>query len=71
METEPLRLPRQCPGLFEFARPLRSVRITRTSSLLRDGPPPASASLLSPFTDYRALHGRMTAHQREMLGWQS
>ena len=33
----------------ELSHPLRSILITRTSTLLRDNPPPACASVLSPF----------------------
>jgi hypothetical protein len=33
----------------ELTHPLRSILITRTSSLLRDDPPPSCASILSPF----------------------
>ena len=50
-------------GPFEFAHPLRSMRITRTSSLLRDGAPPASASLLSPFAGY--AYRVFTWHHRQ------
>ena len=50
-------------GPFVFAHPLRSMRITRTSSLLRDGPPPASASLLSPFAGY--AYRVFTWHHRQ------
>ena len=53
-------------GRVEFAPPLRSRRITHPSSLVRDGPPPADASLLSPFADsaYRifACHHRQGSH---------
>src|SRR5512139_1588031 len=34
---------------FALTHPLRSILITRTSSLLRDDPPPPCASILSPF----------------------
>lgn len=34
------------------AHPLRSMRMTRTSSLLQDDPPPAYATILSPFVDH-------------------
>ena len=37
------------PTLYELAHPLRSILITRTSSLLQDDPPPPRASILSPF----------------------
>jgi hypothetical protein len=39
-------------ALLELAHPLRSILITRTSSLLQDDPPPSQASILSPFVDY-------------------
>jgi len=35
--------------LYELTHPLRSILITRTSSLLQDDPPPSCASILSPF----------------------
>jgi hypothetical protein len=35
--------------LYELTHPLRSILITRTSSLLQDDPPPSWASILSPF----------------------
>ncbi len=58
--------PKVGSGLFEFAHPLRSFRITRISSPLRDGPPLADASLLSPFVGctYRvfASHHRPGSH---------
>ena len=33
----------------ELSHPLRSILITRTSTLLLDDPPPSYASVLSPF----------------------
>jgi hypothetical protein len=38
--------------LYELTHPLRSILITRASSLLRDDPPPSHASILSPFVRY-------------------
>ena len=35
--------------LYELTHPLRSILITRTSSLLQDDPPPSWVSILSPF----------------------
>jgi hypothetical protein len=37
--------------LAKLVHPLRSTSITEASTLLRDGPPPACASILSPFVD--------------------
>jgi hypothetical protein len=36
-------------AFLELSHPLRSTRITRASTLLRDDPPPSCASVLSPF----------------------
>ena len=46
------RLSRLDTLLFGLAHPLRSVFITRTSSLLRDDPPLIHASILSPFVGH-------------------
>ena len=65
-DAEYHRLLPEGQGLVEFARPLRSRRITHPRSLVRDGPPPADASLLSPFADsaYRvfAWHHQQGSH---------
>jgi hypothetical protein len=40
---------RLAAAFSELGHPLRSILITRTSTLVRDDPPPACASVLSPF----------------------
>src|SRR5215210_3301331 len=53
-------------ALLGLAPPLRSPLITRSSSLLRENPPPPGASILSPFVDlpYRvfSLHHLASSH---------